>query len=417
MADGQRYLDRSVADFIPSRSAGAQNDLSLNPFFSDFIAKQSDSPPKYNDPAQRLRDIEQRMFSQGPQQGHNSRLNGAHAARGMSMLYNYAQQAPPHQHQTHGQPHQGIQTEHTGHNGNGSVMGHHQSYSSGMLSSSSPFNQGAIQNGHTNASRGGQTQPINEHWAEQLRMYKEAQQANSSMVDQGAPNYFARLKASENRGIGGPTPAVGKATADGESEDRNRPWNVDKSNRRQEWHNLDLSGQGLRNLAPPLFRYKFLQELYISSNKLSELPPAIGELRALRVLEASHNQISELPPELGMCTLPFDLGSLHQLEMLGIEGNPLNQDMKQEIVEKGTKSLITLLREQAPGKSSNTPNYMASPVAHCQWQFHFHLRLGRRYQCRMMCHQAWNESESFPGTCSVKNMQHNRHTGTRRLVP
>jgi CCR4-NOT transcription complex subunit 6 len=223
---------------------------------------------------------------------------------------------------------------------------------------------------------------MSEHWAEQLRMYKEAQQANAAMVDQQAPNYFARLKASENRGIAGPSPSVGKATADGESADDRGRWvsgaASNTSSKRQEWHNLDMSGQGLRNLAPALFRYKFLQELYISSNKLSELPAAIGELRQLRILEASHNQISELPPELGMCTylkhlllfdnhirtLPYELGSLHQLEMLGIEGNPLNPDMKQEVMERGAKSLITLLREQAPGMLLFIPAH-PSPKSWC----------------------------------------------------
>ncbi len=376
MADGQRYLDLSAADFLPSHLATPQHNPTLNPFLADSLFKpqQPPSPPKHGNPARGLYDIDhqqqqqqqQMMFSQGPQQGHNARLNGGHSGQRLPMMYNFQQQQqPPHQHQAHGQPHQGIQPEHGGHNGNGAVLGHHQSYSSGMLSSASPFSQGNMQNGHGGQNRAAQSQPINEHWAEQLRMYKEAQQANSSMVDQGAPNYFARLKASENRGIGGPAPAVGKATADGESEDRNRPWSVEQTNKRQEWYNLDMSGQGLRNLAPALFGYKFLQELYISSNKLSQLPAAIGELRALRVLEASHNQISDLPPELGMCTflkhlllfdnnirtLPFEIGSLHQLEMLGIEGNPLNPDMKQEIMEKGTRSLITLLREQAPGAS------------------------------------------------------------------
>jgi CCR4-NOT transcription complex subunit 6 len=73
--------------------------------------------------------------------------------------------------------------------------------------------------------------------------------------------------------------------------------------------------------------------------------------------------MTELPPELGMCvylkhllvfdnsirTLPNELGSLYQLEMLGIEGNPLDAGMKQEIMEHGTKALIHHLREQAPG--------------------------------------------------------------------
>ncbi|MDA4133923.1 MAG: leucine-rich repeat domain-containing protein [Thaumarchaeota archaeon] len=186
------------------------------------------------------------------------------------------------------------------------------------------------------------------------------------MIDQHQPNYYARLRASENKGIGGPPPSAGNATsaADGEPVDRRRPWSVGKTTKRQDWHNLDMSGQGLRSLSPALFSYIFLQELFIASNKLTFLPSSIGQLRQLRQLEASNNQIKELPPEIGMCsclknlllfdnnieTLPFEVGSLYMLEVLGIEGNPLNQTLKQEIIERGTKSLVNLLREQAPGK-------------------------------------------------------------------
>lgn len=145
-----------------------------------------------------------------------------------------------------------------------------------------------------------------------------------------------------------------------------RPWALDKSPKRQDWHNLDMSGQGLRCLSTALFRYEFLAELYIASNKLTSLPAEIGKLRSLRVLEASFNQISELPPELGMCTslkqlflfdnqiqdLPHELGSLYKLEMLGIDGNPLVPNLKNEIMERGTKSLISVLRESAPGREN-----------------------------------------------------------------
>jgi CCR4-NOT transcription complex subunit 6 len=48
--------------------------------------------------------------------------------------------------------------------------------------------------------------------------------------------------------------------------------------------------------------------------------------------------------------LPYELGSLHLLEMLGIEGNPLEDDIKHEIMQKGTKNLINALKETAPSK-------------------------------------------------------------------
>jgi CCR4-NOT transcription complex subunit 6 len=301
------------------------------------------------------------MYSQNHQQGHNARLNGA--GRGMpNLLYNY-QQHTQHQHPSQTPHHQGLQHDHGVPNSNG--LGHHSSFTSGVLSSSTPFSAGGLSNGHSGAGRGGQV-PQNEMWQEQLRLHKEAERAHAAMTEQQQPHYYARLKASENRGIGGPPPVSTRTQADGEGDaDRRRPWNVDKETKRQDWHNMDMSGQGLRNLAPELFKYKFLNELYIASNKLTRLPKEIGELRQLRHLDASYNQISELPAELGMCTflkqlllfnnniqeLPFELGSLHLLETLGIEGNPLEPGAKQEIMEKGTKSLITALREGAPSKS------------------------------------------------------------------
>lgn len=198
-------------------------------------------------------------------------------------------------------------------------------------------------------------------------MQKDAERAHSAMTDQQQPHYYARLRASENRGIGPPPSASLRAHPDDEDDgvDRRRPLAIEKEATRQDWHNLDMSGQGLRNLAPELFKYKFLNELFIASNKLTRLPNAIGELRALRHLDASFNQIIEIPPEIGMCTylknlllfnnniqtLPNELGSLHLLEMLGIEGNPLDADVKHKIMEEGTKSLIHTLKENTPSKS------------------------------------------------------------------
>ncbi|KAH6889758.1 Endonuclease/exonuclease/phosphatase [Thelonectria olida] len=298
------------------------------------------------------------MYTQGHQQGHSARMNGG--GRGIpNLLYNY--QHTQHQHPSQTQHHQGLQHDHGMQSTNG--LGHHSSFASGVLTNSTPFNTNALQNGHSTAGRSGQA-PQNEMWQEQLRMHKEAERAHAAMTDQQQPHYYARLKASENRGIGGPPPTTVRAQADGENDpaDRRRPMVVDKETTRQDWHNMDMSGQGLRNLAPELFKYHFLNELYIASNKLTRLPKEIGELRQLRHLDASYNQISELPPELGMCTylkqlllfnnniqeLPFELGSLHLLEMLGIEGNPLDANVKQEVMEKGTKSLISTLREGAP---------------------------------------------------------------------
>ncbi|KAK3685381.1 Endonuclease/exonuclease/phosphatase [Podospora appendiculata] len=362
MADGHRYMLQPFSNPLAaqySSSSSIANGLFLNSLLSQLVSEPSSPsrPPVQRSPSQNTRG----MYGQNHQQGHNSRLNGAPGGqRGMPMLYGFQQQTA-HPHQPHPQHHQAIQADHSSHGPAPNMIGH-SNFSSGVLSNASPFPGSNMQNGHGVATRGGPQ--MTEHWADQLRLRKEAERAHIAMTDQQQPqpHYYARLKAPENRGIaasigpGGSGPMI-----DGE-DDRRRPWSVEKSNKRQDWHNLDMSGQGLRVLSPALFSYEFLQELYIASNQLTYLPSEIGRLRHLRVLEASNNQISELPPEIGMCTnlktlllfdnqirdLPYELGSLYLLEMLGIEGNPLNPVMKQEIMERGTKSLINMLLEQAP---------------------------------------------------------------------
>lgn len=183
------------------------------------------------------------------------------------------------------------------------------------------------------------------------------------MHDEGQPHYYARTKASDNRVAPSAAGADG-TSAEGETEDRRRPVPA-KPQEKQLWKNLDLSGQQIRSLSMSLFKYKFLQELYICSNRLDTLTPAIGELRQLRILDASHNMLKDLPPEIGMCTslkqlllfnnqihtLPHEVGSLHHLEQLGIEGNPLDPEIMSVIKEKGTAVLIKDLLEKQPGKS------------------------------------------------------------------
>ncbi|PTD12114.1 Glucose-repressible alcohol dehydrogenase transcriptional effector [Fusarium culmorum] len=258
------------------------------------------------------------MYTQHSGQGQHGRMNGA--GRGIpNMIYNY--QHPSHQHPSQTQHHQGLQHDHGMPNVNG--LAHHSSFTPGGLSNSSPFAPNALQNGHSAGNRG--QAPPNEMWQEQLRTHKESERAHAAMTDQQQPHYYARLKASENRGIGGPPPSSLRAQPDDENDgvDRRRPLTVEKETRRQDWHNMDMSGQGLRNLAPELFKNT----------------PEIGMCTYLKNLHLFNNNIRILPNELG---------SLHLLEMLGIEGNPLDPDIKHEIMEKGTKSLITFLKENAP---------------------------------------------------------------------
>lgn len=312
------------------------------------------------------------MYGPNHQQGHNSRLNGIASGRGMpQMMYNtYGQPQGAHQHHTHPQHHQGIQQDHANHNvATGSI--NHSGYPAGLGPNVSPFTPSNHQNGATAVPRGAQAQQqLNEHWSEQLKAFKAAEQAHQTMAEQHQQHYYARTKASENKGIGPPPNTNPSDSVDGELEDRGRPVNFDKALDRQDWLMLDMSGQGLKNVSAPLFdQYQFLTEVYLSSNHLTSLPPAIGQLRSLRLLDVSHNQLTHLPPELGMCTplrqlllfnnlirdIPCELGALHFLELLGIQGNPLDSDIKAKIMEEGTKEFINYLKENAPGTSARNP--------------------------------------------------------------
>lgn len=266
-----------------------------------------------------------------------------------------------------------MQQDHNVHNTNGAILSHHPSYTSTVLpNATANFAASNLPNGHPSTTRGGQAQQINEHWAEQLKLHKEIERAHQIMTTDRRAQYYARKNATsivDGRTASPPAdvaklateaPASEKVSAEDVEEDRGRPANLDEV-RRQDWHNIDLSGQGLRVLSAPVFGYDFLNQLYISSNKITRLPPEIGKLRQLRLLDASHNLLKELPVEIGMCVylkelllfdnqihkIPSEAGSLFNLEMLGIEGNPLDPEQKTEIMEKGTKSLISKLRESA----------------------------------------------------------------------
>lgn len=132
-----------------------------------------------------------------------------------------------------------------------------------------------------------------------------------------------------------------------------------KTQGKQLWGQLDLSGQGLVNLSPKLFQYDFLESLYLNNNRLTTIPPIIRKLRGLRTLDLSHNRIAEVPAQLGLCynlrylylfdnhitTLPNEFGSLVELQFLGIEGNPLDLKFANLLLEKGTRELICYLRD------------------------------------------------------------------------
>lgn len=139
----------------------------------------------------------------------------------------------------------------------------------------------------------------------------------------------------------------------------------DTNNGKEEdsWTSLDMGGMGLKNMSTNLYNYDFLTALYINHNNLTYLMPALAQLKNLKILDASGNKLNMLPPEIGLLhnlkelllfdnnlvSIPSEFGSLYQLETLGLEGNPLQSDLKNILIKDGTQALIVSLRENAPG--------------------------------------------------------------------
>lgn len=236
--------------------------------------------------------------------------------------------------------------------------GHAVSYQTGNMQNQSYTPQHSV-NGNLN------NQNAPQHWQDQLTLAQTSRAASS-------PHHHARSAAAMTRGPipGTSTNIAQTTTTTGFRKDREpeKKEYRDKSGKvvRQDWTAIDLGGQGLRALAPPIFNYTFLDKLFINNNKITKLPAAIGKLKHLTHLDASGNALTELPPEIGMLTslktlllfdnqlstLPYEMGTLYQLDMLGIEGNPLHEDLKSIMMKAGTRSLIVHLRENAPGKLS-----------------------------------------------------------------
>ncbi|KAJ3925685.1 MAG: Endonuclease/exonuclease/phosphatase [Lentinula lateritia] len=130
------------------------------------------------------------------------------------------------------------------------------------------------------------------------------------------------------------------------------------------WTSLDMGGVGIKNLPSNsgLFSFNFLTNLYLNHNGLIAIPPEIAQLRNLELLDLSGNALTTLPPELGMLVsmkefylfdnqimiIPPEFGTLHQLQTLGVEGNPLDTNLKNLITKDGTPALIAFLRDSCP---------------------------------------------------------------------
>lgn len=264
------------------------------------------------------------------------------------------------QHQNQQQQHHG-QQDHNSHGMHGAPFGGHQhTMSSAGLSSSTPhFTPSHAQNGTPNNLQGGLGKPQSEHWAQQLQLAQQTREANQ-------PHTHARVTNISK--------AANGAGRDEEREEQGRE-NVKSQETRQVWTAMDFSGQGLKAVSPFLFKYEFLDKLHLNNNKLRFLPTAIGRLRQLRHLDLSQNQLSDLPPQIGMLSalktfllfdnelssLPDEVGYLYQLETLGIEGNPLHEDIRTLMMEQGTKGVISWLRENGEGTLSNHLGVLLSP--------------------------------------------------------
>ena len=228
------------------------------------------------------------------------------------------------------------------------------------MSSSTPnFTPSGIHNGTSNESRddiGDNT--FNEHWQIQVQRSAELRQSSS------LPHRHCKKDTASRASRVNPAPSIEDVQNNGDLIER--PHSItDLDAQRQDWDGLDMSGQGIRYLSPSLFHYYgFLDKLFIDSNKLNGLPSEIGHLRNLSILDASNNNLTELPETIGMLvnlkelnvfdnnimSLPYEVGSLYKLDFLGIDGNPLDEDLKDIIVRHGTKALVNHLRDSNEGE-------------------------------------------------------------------
>lgn len=197
------------------------------------------------------------------------------------------------------------------------------------------------------------------HVTRQLTYAQNSRQSSS-------PHHHARTAAAMARS----TPVASTVTiTDPNNPNKvfNRIDNINtsssNSNEKQTWTTLDIGGMGLKQISPTLCSYKFLTVLYMNHNNLTNLTSDIARLVNLKTLDCSGNKLATLPPELGMLvnlrdlllfdnnltSLPNELGMLYQLEMLGLDGNPIQTEIKNILMKEGTQAVIMSLRENAPG--------------------------------------------------------------------
>lgn len=258
--------------------------------------------------------------------------------------------------QNHGQQNHQHHQNHGG--GHGGAMGHQHTFSSGTMSNATPhFASTGLHNGSAHVNSHAIDDATSEHWARQLQVAAEVRQNAGAHSHARKDGQMAMAKGQQ---------PSSDDHYENTGEERNRVM-INNTVAKQHWTSLDLSGQGLRMIANPLFDdYQFLTRLFLDYNSLTHLSTAIGQLRHLVHLDVSNNKLLAIPPEIGMLSnlkdlylfdnqireLPSEIGLLFKLDFLGIEGNDhLDQDQRNILMNEGTKALVLHLREQSQGKS------------------------------------------------------------------
>ncbi|KAJ7646968.1 glucose-repressible alcohol dehydrogenase transcriptional effector [Roridomyces roridus] len=213
-------------------------------------------------------------------------------------------------------------------------------------------------------------QPISPHWQSQLMKYESVRAARS-------PHHRARASAMASRGATKsaititnpnkaleeeqpPSPSLALAMAINHPSSTVAPA-ADAAMRpaaprppENTWTQLDMGGVNIKSIPPNsgLFSFTFLTCLYLNHNSLTSVPPEISKLRHLDLLDLSGNNLSSLPVEIGMVTSLRELylfdNHLTYYPTLGIEGNPMDAQLKALLQKDGTQAVISHLRDQGP---------------------------------------------------------------------
>ncbi|KAJ7268647.1 Endonuclease/exonuclease/phosphatase [Mycena haematopus] len=194
-------------------------------------------------------------------------------------------------------------------------------------------------------------QPISTHWQQQMIKYEEAiRTARSPHHRASAITITNPNKPSEDDNPPSPSLALAMAinhpssTVGPSTESVMRPAAARPPE--NTWTQLDMGGVNIKSIPPTsgLFSFAFLtfatlELLDLSGNNLTSVPVEIGLMISLKELYFFDNHLTTIPPEYG---------TLHRLKTLGIEGNPMDAQLKALLQKDGTPALISFLRDTCP---------------------------------------------------------------------